>query len=129
MTKTTSRAALLTELNDPVYSLEEVERLTGLSRYTLKREAKRGNLKILKLSLRRFGIRQSEFRRFIDSRASIGNETDDARNRDHASRSARAQWRRMAASHGEEDERHAIITTGPDGQPTNLLAAEPDDAA
>jgi hypothetical protein len=53
---------------DPVLSLPHVAALAGIFVATLKRIAERGEIKILKLSPRRLGVRSSECNRFIGSR-------------------------------------------------------------
>jgi hypothetical protein len=69
-------AALIEELrrDDRVLSIHEAAEATGLSIFTLKRLGKRGDIKILKLSARRLGIRLSELQRYLDSRATFGGE-------------------------------------------------------
>jgi hypothetical protein len=54
---------------DRVASLPESSVISNLSVDTLKRAGARGELKILKLSPRRVGIRISELHRFIDARS------------------------------------------------------------
>ena len=53
---------------DRVVSLPEASVITGVSVDTLKRCALRSELKILKLSPRRIGIRLSELQAFVDAR-------------------------------------------------------------
>lgn len=55
--------------DDRVISIHEAAILTGLSVSNLKRCQQRGEIKILKLSPRRIGVRLSELQRFLDSRA------------------------------------------------------------
>jgi predicted DNA-binding transcriptional regulator AlpA len=55
---------------DKVLPVPEAAQFAGISRWTLKRAAARGELKILRLSPRRVGVRQSEFARWLNSRAS-----------------------------------------------------------
>lgn len=52
---------------DRVASLPEASAITGLSVDTLKRLGKRGELRIVKLSTRRIGIRLSTLQAFIDA--------------------------------------------------------------
>lgn len=59
-------------INDRVLSLPEAALICGLSVYTLKRCNARGEIKILRLSPRRIGIRLSELQAFLDSRAAGG---------------------------------------------------------
>jgi hypothetical protein len=56
-------------LNDRVISLPEASAISGLSLDTLKRCNRRGELKIIKLSPRRVGVRLSTLWEFIDGRA------------------------------------------------------------
>ena len=53
---------------DRIVPLPEASTITGLSVDTLKRCGARNELKILKLSPRRVGIRLSELQRFVDER-------------------------------------------------------------
>jgi len=54
---------------DKVVSLPEAGHLAGVSPDTLRRLHKRGELKIIKLSPRRVGVRLSDLKAFIDARA------------------------------------------------------------
>ena len=54
---------------DKVVSLPEAAHLAGVSPDTLRRCHKRQDLKIIKLSPRRVGVRLSDLKAFIDSRA------------------------------------------------------------
>lgn len=63
-------------VNDPVLSMRVAAAEGGLSLWTLKRAAKCGELKILQLSLRRIGIRQSELTRWLESRPRWGSPSD-----------------------------------------------------
>ena len=51
---------------DKVISLDEAAAMSGVSASTLKRRARAGDLKVLKLSPRRVGIRLSDFHRWLD---------------------------------------------------------------
>ena len=51
---------------DPIYSLAEASKIMGMSAWTIRRRAKEGKLKILRLSMRRVGITGSEIRRYTD---------------------------------------------------------------
>jgi len=53
---------------DPVHTVQFSAAAAGISVATLKREGERGNIKILKLSPRRLGVRDSELNRFIGTR-------------------------------------------------------------
>jgi hypothetical protein len=53
--------------SDKVISFDQAAVLSGVSASTLKRRARAGDLKILKLSPRRVGIRLSEFHRWLDA--------------------------------------------------------------
>lgn len=53
---------------DRMLTIGDASTMTGLSYWTLKRRAAAGELKILKLSPRRLGIRLSELNRFLDAR-------------------------------------------------------------
>jgi predicted DNA-binding transcriptional regulator AlpA len=52
---------------DKVLSFDEAAAMSGLSASTLKRRARAGDLRMLKLSPRRVGIRLSEFYRWLDA--------------------------------------------------------------
>ena len=54
---------------DKVVSLPEAAHLAGVSPDTLRRCNKRQELKIIKLSPRRVGVRLSDLKAFIDGRA------------------------------------------------------------
>ena len=54
---------------DPVVSLPQAAVISGVSVDTLKRAHRRGEIRILKLSVRRIGVRVSELNRYIDGRA------------------------------------------------------------
>ena len=54
---------------DKVVSLPEAAHLAGVSPDTLRRCNKRQELKIIKLSPRRIGVRLSDLKAFIDGRA------------------------------------------------------------
>jgi predicted DNA-binding transcriptional regulator AlpA len=56
-------------LDDRVLSLSEAAHLAGVSTDTLKRLNKREELRIVKLSPRRIGVRLSDLRQFIADRA------------------------------------------------------------
>ena len=53
---------------DRVVALTEASMITGLSIDTLKRCSARNELRILKLSPRRIGIRLSDLQAFVDAR-------------------------------------------------------------
>jgi len=55
--------------DDRVLTIYEVAERTGCSVATLRRCAKRGELRLLRLSPRRIGVRLSELRRWLDARA------------------------------------------------------------
>jgi len=55
--------------DDRVVSINEASVRSNLSVPTLKRCHKRGELRILKLSPRRIGVRLSDLKTFLDSRA------------------------------------------------------------
>ena len=52
---------------DQVLSLDQAAALSGVSASTLKRRARAGDIKILKLSPRRVGVRISELSRWLDA--------------------------------------------------------------
>lgn len=54
---------------DRVVSIDEASAISNLSVPTLKRCHKRGELRILKLSPRRIGVRLRDLSAFLDSRA------------------------------------------------------------
>jgi hypothetical protein len=58
-----------TAVDDRVISVHEAAVRSDLSVSTLKRCNKRGELKILKLSPRRIGVRLSDLNAFLNSRA------------------------------------------------------------
>jgi hypothetical protein len=51
---------------DKVVSVDQAAAISGLSASTLKRRARAGDLKLLKLSPRRVGVRLSELGRFLE---------------------------------------------------------------
>ena len=51
---------------DTVISFDQAAAMSGVSPSTLKRRARAGDLKVLKLSPRRVGIRLSDFHRWLD---------------------------------------------------------------
>jgi excisionase family DNA binding protein len=56
---------------DRILGYQEATRLVGVSRDTLLREAKRGRLRIMRLTARRAGIQLSELRRWLEGRKGI----------------------------------------------------------
>ena len=56
-------------LFDKVVTLPEAAHLAGVSVDTLRRCHKRGEIKILKLSPRRIGVRLTDLKTFLDNRA------------------------------------------------------------
>jgi hypothetical protein len=56
---------------DRILGYLEATRLVGVSRDTLLREAKRGQLRIMRLTARRAGIQLSELRRWLEGRKGI----------------------------------------------------------
>jgi predicted DNA-binding transcriptional regulator AlpA len=64
-----ARSPQLPSEADRVVSLGEAAHLAGVSADTLRRCHKREEIKIVKLSPRRVGVRLSDLRRFIDERA------------------------------------------------------------
>ena len=69
MSSPTSPASIFPVADDRVVSINEASVRSNLSVPTLKRCHKRGELKILKLSPRRIGVRLSDLKAFLDSRA------------------------------------------------------------
>jgi hypothetical protein len=61
---------------DPVLSIPDAAASGSISLWTLKRAAKRGELKLLQLSPRRIGIRQSELQRWLENRPRWGSPAD-----------------------------------------------------
>ena len=55
--------------NDKVVSIREAAAISGLSTSTLKRQLKIGDLKVIRLSPRRVGIRLSSLHGWLDARA------------------------------------------------------------
>lgn len=64
----TSHVSSFPASEDRVVSINEASLRANLSVPTLKRCNKRGELKILKLSPRRIGVRLSDLKSFLDSR-------------------------------------------------------------
>jgi len=56
---------------DPVHTLQEAGKIAKQHPVTLVRRAKAGKLKILKLSARRRGIRDSELCRYLDEMETV----------------------------------------------------------
>lgn len=56
-------------VNDKVVSIREAAEISGISTSTLKRQLKVGELKIVRLSPRRVGIRLSALHGWLDARA------------------------------------------------------------
>ena len=54
---------------DPVLALRDAAAIAGCHPDTLKNQAKRGKLTLLRISQRRLGIRQSEFDRYLSASA------------------------------------------------------------
>ena len=54
---------------DKVVSIREAAEISGISTSTLKRQLKAGELKIVRLSPRRIGIRLSALHGWLDARA------------------------------------------------------------
>lgn len=54
-------------MRDKVISVRDAAEISGVSTATLKRRAQAGDLKILKLSVRRRGIRMSELQRWLEA--------------------------------------------------------------
>jgi hypothetical protein len=54
---------------DPIVPLKDAAVIAGCHADTLKNEARRGKLTLLRISQRRIGVRESEFNRYLDSRA------------------------------------------------------------
>ncbi|MGA7328439.1 MAG: hypothetical protein WBX25_29105 [Rhodomicrobium sp.] len=79
-TRTSPRALRASSLNprvgpytrfgvDPIVPLKDAAAIAGCHPDTLKNEARRGKLALLRISQRRIGVRESEFNRYLDSRA------------------------------------------------------------
>jgi excisionase family DNA binding protein len=62
----TMPAALI--VNDRVVTMREAAEISGISTSTLKRQLKAGELKIVRLSPRRVGIRLSALHGWLDAR-------------------------------------------------------------
>jgi predicted site-specific integrase-resolvase len=56
-------------VNDKVVSIREAAEISGISTSTLKRQLKVGELKVVRLSPRRIGIRLSVLHGWLDGRA------------------------------------------------------------
>jgi len=54
---------------DPVITLDDAANFASVHRDTLRRCGRRGDIDIVQISPRRIGIRKSELRRWLDSRA------------------------------------------------------------
>ena len=61
------RQSVFEPIADKVITLCQAAELCGLSASTLKRRARAGDLRMLKLSPRRVGIRLSDFHRWLDA--------------------------------------------------------------
>jgi Helix-turn-helix domain len=57
---------------DPIIMVREAARVCGLHAETLKNEARRGKLKLLRVSQRKIGVRKSELDRYLESCAYAG---------------------------------------------------------
>jgi hypothetical protein len=53
---------------DPILPLKDAAVIAGCHPDTLKNEARRGKLSLLRISQRRIGVRESEFNRYLNSR-------------------------------------------------------------
>ena len=53
---------------DPIISLKDAAVIADCHPQTLKNEAKRGHLTLIRISERRIGVRESEFNRFLSAR-------------------------------------------------------------
>ena len=53
---------------DPIISLKDAAVIAGCHAQTLKNEAKRGRLTLIRISERRIGVREFEFNRFLNAR-------------------------------------------------------------
>ena len=53
---------------DPIISLKDAAVIADCHPQTLKNEAKRGRLTLIRISERRIGVRESEFNRFLSAR-------------------------------------------------------------
>lgn len=54
---------------DRVMRMGEMVEVSGLSRWTITRAADRGEIQLIKLTARAVGARESEFWRWVDSKA------------------------------------------------------------
>ena len=52
---------------DPIIMIREAAQIAHVHRETLKNEARRGKIKLLRVSQRKIGVRQSELNRYLDS--------------------------------------------------------------
>lgn len=52
---------------DPIISLRDVAALLGIHPDTVKNRARAGKLKLIRVSERRLGVRQSEFQRYVNA--------------------------------------------------------------
>lgn len=58
----------LSRLNvDPVLTIQHAAAIAGCCADTLKNQAKRGRLQLLRVSARRIGVRQSELHRYLQA--------------------------------------------------------------
>jgi predicted DNA-binding transcriptional regulator AlpA len=55
-------------VHDRILRMDELVATSGLSRWTIKRAAERGELRLIKLTARAIGARESEFWRWVDSK-------------------------------------------------------------
>jgi predicted site-specific integrase-resolvase len=57
------------EAVDPMILIQQAADIAGVHRETLKNEARRGRLKLFRISQRKIGVRQSELERYLSATA------------------------------------------------------------
>jgi hypothetical protein len=62
-----NRSVFVRDAIDPMILIQEAAHIAGVHRETLKNEARRGNLKLFRISQRKIGVRQSELNRYLSA--------------------------------------------------------------
>jgi hypothetical protein len=60
-----NRTIFVRDTIDPMILIQEAAFIAGVHRETLKNEARRGRLKLFRISQRKIGVRQSELNRYL----------------------------------------------------------------
>lgn len=64
-----NRSVFVREAVDPMILIQQAADIAGVHRETLKNEARRGQLKLFRISQRKIGVRQSELERYLSATA------------------------------------------------------------